>query len=146
MSLATHLQVMTNMVDMIGAATHGKGTRLYAVFRDSHQNDYICFAELPGVSPPTNKAWIQSKCRRALCQPEQFTWTKDDRYPANPSLLVIDNIREMSLRQVEWPFKAYYCPAERNRKQASYLEATANEIEAGQDWSDPHKLLYGGCG
>jgi hypothetical protein len=75
------------------------------LFRTFKGDERIMFATLEGLTPANNRAFIQGKLRHALCSPESFSWTVDERQPINPGLLVQQDFRDVSNRILGWPIE-----------------------------------------
>jgi hypothetical protein len=120
------------LVNLLGAFFRSgmSGSRIYGLFRDPHQNEYLHYVGLPGHTPATSREWVKGKLRHALCSPEDFVWTRDTKFPANPSLVVQQDIVDSSERNYGWPKESYHRPADRIAE-CHLLDQVAAGIEAG---------------
>jgi hypothetical protein len=78
------------LIDLLGGywRAEWKSTRIVGLFRTFKGDERIMFTTLEGLTPVNNRAFIQGKLRHALCSPESFNWSVDERQPVNPALLV----------------------------------------------------------
>jgi hypothetical protein len=83
------------------------------------------FTTLDGLTPANNRAFIQGKLRHALCSPESFDWSVDERQPVNPGLLVQQDFRDVSHRVFGWPIE------NRRRPEAVVKHHLLDEVAAG---------------
>jgi hypothetical protein len=103
----------------------GKSSRIYNLFRDSHQTERLYYTELPGLTPQANREWLKQKCRQALCRHESMEWILDPKLPAQPSLVVQQDIKDISIRAIGWPIE------NRRRPEAVVEHHLLDEVAAG---------------
>jgi len=123
------------LLDVHGATwrPHQAFTRIYASFQDSHGNEVLYFTELPGLNPQNNRAWVQGKCRQALCRPETMDWERDTKQLVNPSLVVKYDLAESSMKWFGWPRELFKRCKEHAVESTVLDEVAAGIVEDSQD-------------
>jgi hypothetical protein len=77
--------------------------RVYGLWKDARGDNWLYYVPLHGQSPATSE-YVRARCRRYLCSPHDAPeWIRDEKFPKNPSLVVMSDISDISNRLFFWP-------------------------------------------